>query len=154
MSLARTSKLTIAYNRILDILTDGTAYTLNSLLRDVNYAGGIEDMVSLSTLRNAVALLPGTCVSKDAAGRITVQAREFARPFEVIPALTALEGFDDSLPFIITRDEAALSRTLVLQPHCLRQSLEYAASGTFELDDTVYGLMVRWLASSSQSIAA
>lgn len=147
MSLTRTSKLSIAYNRILDILQDGTAYTLNSLLWDVNYAGGIEDMVSLSTLRKAVAMLPETCVTKDASGRVTVQAREFARPFEVIPALMALEGFDDSLPFIITRDEAALSRTLALQPHCLRQSLEYAAVGTFELDDTVYGLMVRWLVS-------
>lgn len=140
------NKVQIAFNRIKDVLagSGSRSYTLKALLWEVNWALDLEEMVSLSTLRKAVALLPQECVKRDRKG-FRFEARGGARATEVVEALRVLDLYDPDVPVLIERQRDALRRELVLcDGRALYHTLEWASTGNFEIDHTVYGTMLRW----------
>jgi hypothetical protein len=143
------NKVEIARNRIAEILTgDGERqWTLPDLLWQVNWALELEEMVSMATLRRALATLPEGCVTQQGR-KLIVSARHFVRTDAVIAALRTLEHWDDHLPVLIERHKPTLRRALLLADDwSLRQSLEWAAPGNFEILDYVYGTAIRWKAA-------
>ena len=141
------NKVEIAYGRIVDILSEGGESDMKTLLWEVNYSLDLDQMVSMATLRKAVALLPAPCVSRQGR-RIIVQARHFAPATEVVATLQALPHWCDWLPILIERHKDALQRALLLADRwSLIQSVEWASAGVFTVDYTVYGMSVRWLKS-------
>ena len=139
------TKVQIAQKRLQEILPQTEReWMLTDLLWEVNWALNLDDMLSLSTLRKAVALLPDGCV-EGKAGKTIVHARHFARREEVIAALKALNLYDADVPVLIERHRQQLGATLYLATRwALHESLTWAAAGAYTISYTVYGTMLRW----------
>ena len=144
------TKIEIAHTRLLDILGGSReTWLLPALLREVNWTLDLDDMMSMATLRRAVALLPSECVVKSD-GRITVQARQFAPRLEMIEALKGLPTWCDDLPVLINSHESTLRRVLVLADGMpLFNSLKWAQAGVYEISYGFHGTCVRWINRAS-----
>jgi hypothetical protein len=138
------SKVDIAFRRIGEVITSGGEYTLEALLREVNWELDCEEMLSMATLRRALTRLPEACIEKKGR-KLIVHARHFAKPEEVMAAFRSLETWIDDGPVLIERHKETIRKQLLLADRGdLYQTLEWAESGRyFESDYTVYGHMVR-----------
>lgn len=142
------SKVDIAFNRIMEVVFDGHdhQWELPDLLWSVNYALDLESMVSLSTLRRAVARLPEGCATTKGR-KMVVHARHYAPPEAVIGALKDLPHFDYDLPVMIERHKHALRKALFLADEsALYQSLLWASANNerFTYAANTYGDYVRF----------
>lgn len=144
------SKVDIAFRRIGEVITGGGNFDLETLRREVNWELDLEEMVSMATLRRALDRLPDGCISRKGPknrknGKITVHARHFAKPEEVMAAFRSLETWVEGDVVLIERHKETIRKKLLLagQPD-LYQTLKWAESCRFfESDYTVYGHMVR-----------
>lgn len=142
------NKINIALKTVKAVIVEGGSFTLRELLAAVNYRLDIEEMVSMSTLRRAVRLLPQDCIDRTAHG-LVIHARQFAKPQEVLAALRTLPHWCEDSVVLIENHKQTLRELLLLDPdpRPLYHSLNWAAHGNFEIDYTVYGESVRMLRS-------
>jgi len=136
--------MSVVASKITALLADDArAFTPTQMWDALLYSGETE--ISLRAVYSAIALLPALCVNRSPAGRITLQARSFARPEELV-ALIARDDAGLNQPLLLTdaRRESWRVELALADKRALFKSIEWAvARKIIALDCSFYGEQVR-----------